>query len=309
MGPDFSERQYEFAVNFELTSALSAYLIGGLPRIPTTNEEARKGFDALFDLGTGYVYHLQYKVGTYASRLTPKNPSQWAYHSGHYYRFQLHGDSHGVCSQHTKLEKLRAVEPGVYYVAPSFYRERDFWSYAAASTVFDNSALIDVADVPLPSPTGPHAITYDDSGGVAVWSEEGRRTRGSRNPDIRRREPPRELSPALFRDLLLHLVDALASEASIAPRVPRAEAESGLRESIIAARATDAAGGERRMATWPSAGEARAAYHAVPDDRDRARAAEQVKGLDDLAVLRTASRIAALDFDLTTVVEPARGPR
>jgi hypothetical protein len=73
MGPDFGERQFEFSVNFELTTSLGAMLIGGAPTIPTTNQEAKKGYDALFKLGTGYVYHLQYKLARYASRRTPKN--------------------------------------------------------------------------------------------------------------------------------------------------------------------------------------------------------------------------------------------
>lgn len=37
-------------------------LIGGAPTIPTTNQERRKGYDALCNLGNGYLYHLQYKL-------------------------------------------------------------------------------------------------------------------------------------------------------------------------------------------------------------------------------------------------------
>src|SRR5690242_9015821 len=62
MEPRIHERQYEFAVNFELTTAL-----GAIPIIPSTKAEAKLGWDAKFDLGTGWLYHLQYKVASYAS--------------------------------------------------------------------------------------------------------------------------------------------------------------------------------------------------------------------------------------------------
>jgi hypothetical protein len=168
--------------------------------------------------------------------------------------------------------------------------------------------LIDVADVPLPSAHAPHSITYDLVGNVAVWSDEGRRGWTRRGVEIRREQAPREISPGLFRGLLLDLVDALADERSVGSRVPRAEPGSGLRASLVKARAPDAVGDEERQsreAHWGSAEEARETYASVSDVHDRAEAAERVERLDDMAVLLMVSRIAALDFGLTTVVEPA----
>jgi hypothetical protein len=224
VGPDFGERQYEFAVNFEITTTLGGLIVGGLPQIPTTNEEAKKGYDALFDLGTGYRYHLQYKVPTYASRKTGKNPLQWAFHNGPYYRFALLADSAGTCRQHLKLEALRKVELGVYYCAPKFHLSGDYWSHAAASSVFANSALIDVANVTLPTPLAPHAVSYDLTGAVKVWSESAEGDRRDRGPGVRRAQPLRDVSADGFRRLLLALADTLASDPSVPEHVPRADA-------------------------------------------------------------------------------------
>lgn len=306
MDPDFGERQYEFAVNFELTTAFGAMLVGGAPTIPTTNQEAKKGYDALFNLGTGYLYHLQYKRSTYASRRTPKNPRQWAFHGGTYYRFALLEDSKGICRQHLKLEELRRSELGVYYCAPSFHLESDFWAHASASSVFSESVLIDIAGVPLPTPAAPHAISFDTSGLVGIWSEFGESSRSDRSPDVRLTTAPEELSRSTFLRLLMNLVDALAAEASVASRVPRSDSTSGLRTSIIDVRAPRALRGEgRRRPMWHSDREATEAFQEVPEDRDRQEAAELAQELDDQELVMTAGRVAALDFGLMTVVEPA----
>ncbi len=305
MGPDFSERQYEYAVNFELTTDLSALLVGGLATIPTTNEEAKKGYDAVYNLGSGYLYHLQYKVASFASRRTGKNPAQWASHGGSYYRFPLLADSSGTCRQHLKLEHLRSRERAVYYCAPAFHRDEDFWSHAATSSVFDNSVLIDVAEVSLPSPNAPHAISFDLAGKVHLWSDPGDGEERDRDPRIRREQPVREFSRQTFTELLHELVDALSAEESIAARVPRVAAGSGLRSSIIALRAPRPLREEgRRSPDWDSEQQAHESFAEVPRDRDRREAAELAAELDEHELLITAGRIAALDFGVMTVVEP-----
>jgi hypothetical protein len=51
-----------------------------------------------------------------------------------------------VCAQHERLIALRASEPGVYYRAPLFYKDADYWANAYASAVWTESALLDVND-------------------------------------------------------------------------------------------------------------------------------------------------------------------
>jgi hypothetical protein len=127
MDPDFSERQLEFAVNHELTLGLNAYMVEPLPLIPTTREEAELGYDALFDLGSAYLYFIQYKVASFGSRKTSWNEHYWATHGGPYFRVGLHADSQNTCRQHLLLEALRRREPGVYYCAPYFHTSDEFW--------------------------------------------------------------------------------------------------------------------------------------------------------------------------------------
>jgi hypothetical protein len=305
MESDFGERQYEFAVNLELTNNLGAFVVGGVPRVPTTNEEASLGYDTLFNLGTGYLYHLQYKVSSYGARRAPNNGTYLAYHRGPYYRFALPADATSICRQHVKLEELRRHEPGVYYCAPEFHREDDFWSHAAAQSVFEHSALIDLEDVPLPSPKAPHAISYDHAGRVKVWSPEGEGRSGERDPQIRRRLPTRDISIQTFRRLVRDFVDVLAADPSIAVTVPRADRSSGVRTSIVDMRAPRPIRGERRPPSWRSQRDAQEAFAETPPDRDRTEAAELIETLDDREVIATAAAISALDFGLTTIVEPA----
>ncbi len=293
-------------MNFELTTTLGAMLVGGAPTIPTTNEEAKKGYDALIKLGSGYLYHLQYKRATYASRRTPKNLLQWALHGGPYYRFTLLEDSKGTCRQHVRLEELRKTEPGVYYCAPLFHREDDFWGFVASGSVFAGSALIDLADVQLRSASAPHSISFDNTGLVQVWSEQGEASRADRRPEIRRSRPPRPVNRATFVSLLLDLTESLATEASVAGRVSRPDESSGLRTSIIDMRAPRPVRGDRRQApTWRSAEEALEAFREVPEERDREEARQLIASLDEGDLVTTAGRVAAIDFGLMTVVEPA----
>jgi hypothetical protein len=188
---DFSERQFEAAVNIELTSMLGPHMSPAIPIVPTTNEEAVAGWDALFKLGSGYWYFLQYKVGVWASRQTHWNSSFWAVHQGPYFRFPLHVDSNGECRQHRLLTDLCQSQPGVYYCAPAFVKEDELWSRASSQSVFAGSRLIDLADVPLPNYDGPHQLSFDDGGLVQVWSEEGKRSIGDRSPEIRRSQKNR----------------------------------------------------------------------------------------------------------------------
>lgn len=43
---EFNERQYEFCANYKLHTAFGAYLVGGIPTIPSQVDEALKGYEA-----------------------------------------------------------------------------------------------------------------------------------------------------------------------------------------------------------------------------------------------------------------------
>jgi hypothetical protein len=298
MGPNVSERQYEFAVSFELTNA-----IGVIPVIPSTNQESKEGWDARFNLGTGWIYHLQYKVASYASRKTSKNPAQWAFHAGPYYRFSLLQDDQGVCAQHERLIALRASEPGVYYCTPLFYKDADYWANAYASAVWTESALLDVNDFLLASYYGRHAITYDAAGLAGIWSEEGNASRRERDVSIRRARQPRTITPDAIRDLALTMIDAVANNPDALPSVPRS-GDRGVRESLLEAR-RPLRGQEPRRARRADQGQLRQALAEVDatTDRESTRAALVRMPSDEVAA--TIARLGALDLGVATYLEPA----
>jgi hypothetical protein len=285
LNPDFSERQYEAAVNQEITLGLGSMLAHPLPVIPSTKEEHRLGWDAKFEAGS-YWYFLQYKIAVHATRRTSWNAHFWAVHRRDYFRFDLLSNSQGLCHQHQRLAELRERQPGVYYCSPLFATEADFWKYVGEEDVFWNSALIDVASARLSSLWGRHQISYDSSGRVQPWSESGEGSEKDRTPSIRR-------DPANLRRVNAStLATLVADSAVIGVRTGLPEGAAGrLGSSLLA----------RRLS---------------PEIRERVRTDVERVGNDELApmlaelltpgeLIATAGRILALDFELAFFIEPA----
>ncbi|HEV7563402.1 MAG TPA: hypothetical protein VGO24_07855 [Solirubrobacterales bacterium] len=284
MNPDFSERQFETAVNIELTNSLRPHMSPATPIVPTTNQEAEAGWDALFKLGTGYWYFLQYKVAVRASRRTHWNTGFWAVHRGPYLRFLLHSDSNGECRQHRLLTELRQAQSGVYYCVPSFVKEEELWTRIATNSVFEGCRLIDLAGVALPNYHGRHQISFDDSGFVQVWSAPGEGSISERSPAIRRDQTNRrEISREAVAGLLL---DA----------------------TRIVARSTRTRRGRQAFETWIDARlpeRVRSSLREISQATEQEDLAPGVAGLLPAGELvATTSRILQLDFGLTWVVEP-----
>lgn len=277
MDPDFSERQFEAAVNIELVSTLSGHMSPAIPIVPTTNQEAREGWDALFKLGSGYWYFLQYKVSIYASRRSHWNKAFWGVHRQSYFRFPLHVDSNGECNQHRLLSELRLTQPGVYYCTPSFVKEEELWERAKSSSVLDGSRLFDVRDLALPDYHGRHQISFDDTGLVQVWSERGEQSKTDRFASIRRTEENR-------RPIDRGSVGNLLKDAT---RIVLSSRRGRGRRSV------DAWAGAR----FPAEIEGRL-YLGDPRFTDR---------METPDLLATTSRILQLDFGLTWVIDPAVG--
>lgn len=283
MNSDFSERQYEMMLNIELSTGLGSAAAPVMPVVPNSHEESKRGWDALFRLGQGYWYFLQYKIVTLGSRRTSWNMKFWDLHGGPYFRFDLHADSNQECRQHRLLTELRSTQPGVYYCVPTFVKEAEFWDRASTGAVFDGSRLIDLADVPLHDRWGRHQISFDEAGLVQVWSEPGKQSRGDRSPGIRRRSANR-------REMTNVDVFALFSDAS-----------------RVAARSVASRLGSNALDSWVRA---RVPEEAVDVVRRNLGAQEDLRS--DLApalpgpdLLATTARVLQFDFGLTWIVEPA----
>jgi hypothetical protein len=277
VNPDFGERQFEAAVNIELTSTLAPYMSPAIPIVPTTNQEAQEGWDALLKLGSGYWYFLQYKVAVYASRGTHWNARYWEVHGQPYFRFSLHNDSTGECTQHRLLTALRETQPGVYYCAPAFVKENELWSRAATQSVLDGSRLLDIADLALPNYSGAHGVSFDETGLVQVWSERGEQSRGERMPSIRRREQNR-------RQINQETVGSLLADAARIASSPRQARGGEALEAWFGARFPQTARGDWREITE----------------------GQLTEMLEPGELLATTSRILQLDFGLAWVIDPGQ---
>lgn len=285
MNSDFSERQFETALNIELTANLGPHMHPAVPVVPTTNQEAEAGWDALFRLGSGYSYFLQYKVVVWASRKSNWNERFWSIHRRPYHRFGLHSDSSGECRQHRLLSELREGQPGVYYCVPAFVKEEELWKRVREGSLFEGSRLIDLADVPLRNHFGRHQVSFDETGRVQVWSEPEKGSVGERAASIRRREENRrEINEVEVSNIL---VDAVA----IAARSKRASRGDEFAEVWLGARVPDEVRGQLREA----------AYLEEP----RELAPRIAQALSPGQLLAATSRVLRLDFGLTWVVEPS----
>jgi hypothetical protein len=250
--------------------------------VPTTNQEAEAGWDALFRLGSGYSYFLQYKVVVSASRKSHWNEHLWDVHGRPYLRFSLHSDSTGECRQHRLLSELRRRQEGVYYCAPSFVKEDEFWKRVQEGSLFEGCRLIDLADVPLREHFGRHQVSFDDTGLVQVWSEPERSSVGERGFSIRRREVNRrEVSKASVSALLVDAV-AVAGQGRRGRELP---------DAWLGARVPP---------------QARDHLREVPFlDEPRTAAPRLSEALSGGQLLAAASRVLRLDFGLVWVIEPA----
>lgn len=285
MNSDFSERQFETAVNIELTAALGPHMQPAVPVVPTTNQEAEAGWDALFRLGSGYSYFLQYKIVVSASRKSRWNEHLWNVHHRPYFRFSLHSDSTGECRQHRLLSELRARQPGVYYCVPGFVKEEEFWKRIQGRSLFEGCRLIDLADVPLRDHFGRHQVSFDDAGLVQVWSEPEQHSVGERGASIRRSEENRRrVSKESVADIL---VDAVAVAGQTRRRRESADAWLGARVPA----------------------EVRGHLREVPFLEEPRAASPQISGaLSGGQLLAAASRVLRLDFGLVWVIEPTLQP-
>lgn len=164
---EFSERLYEFCTNYELQTALGAYLIGGVPAIPSQIEEAMAGYDAAYRLVGGRVLFFQFKVAHYAPRPWAQGAATFRLWGRPYFRASLHRDRWGNYSQHNTLVSMASAHALPLYASPCFHRQaelRKHFAMGAGTAVLDRSLLGPVAGTPLIYDTDTHSISYPDDG-------------------------------------------------------------------------------------------------------------------------------------------------
>lgn len=150
--------------------------------------------------------------------------------------------------------------------------------------MFWNSALIDLADVPLPDHTNPHQISFDRTGRVHVWSKPTEGSKSDRSGEVRRSvENLRE-----SQELATLIVDAAAAAtADELDRQPIGSASASLIADRIGVL------GKEQLGELPG----------IADRGELAAILRDGLSITELAI--TASRILAVDLHLAFFIEPA----
>lgn len=128
----FSEKSYEFFVNHEILSKYSFNIF-----IPSQNQEALLGFDALFHGKKVGLLMFQYKIVEKYER----NPK---YLSGDAFKFELHNNlKSGGYNQHNALVYWNTISScKAYYVVPDYVDYSTFHKNCKTGTVFSNSKMM-----------------------------------------------------------------------------------------------------------------------------------------------------------------------
>jgi len=172
---EFNERQYEFCINYQLQIVWGAYLVGGMPTIPSQVEEAATGYDAAYRLRGGRTLFLQYKVAHYAPRAWGRGAATFRLWGKPYYRASLHQDGSGRHTQHNTLIGLVSSSAAALYVSPCFATNNELRTHFGGGRgmrVLEESVLAPLSGVPPIYDTDTHSITYpDDASAFRVHSD------------------------------------------------------------------------------------------------------------------------------------------
>lgn len=171
----FNERQFEFCVNYQLQATYGAYLVGGVPVIPTQVQEALKGYDAAFSFTSGRSLVLQYKTAYHAEQAAGLGAAVFRLWRGPYLRAELLWNERHGYRQHNALVDAVGPLADACYCAPCFHASDDLATHfdgGAGQGVLENSIAASVAGLPKIFDGDPHSITYpEDARAFRLHSE------------------------------------------------------------------------------------------------------------------------------------------
>lgn len=236
---EFNERQYEFCANFELQATMGAYLVGGMPAIPSQIDEAADGFDAAYAFAGGVTLFLQYKVSHYAPKAWGRGAETFKKWSQPYFRAPLHRDAYDVYTQHNALIALTSPSSEALYVAPCFHTKLDLKTHfgsGSGSGVLASSLLGPLSGLPFIADSDIHSITYPEDGSAfRVHSEPSSpvtsyESVGAVLDTLERRQ----WDEAYFEDVRSAMIAALEEHEVPAPEPPDGTEFTGPLDEIAA---------------------------------------------------------------------------
>ena len=212
--PQFSERQFEFCVSYQLQSMLGAYIVGGMPVLPSQVKEALTGYDAAFRFRSGRSLILQYKVAYHAEQARGAGAAVFRLWGGPYLRAELLWHHKEGYRQHNALVELSRRESDVCYCGPCFHTSRDLarlFDEGKGQQVLDRSIAAPVGGLPKLFHTVTHSITYpEDSRAFRLHSQPSEPHEAASLRAHLLEAEPREWGRHHFEQLLGRAEEALA---------------------------------------------------------------------------------------------------
>ena len=153
MRPEFSEFSYGFAFTDAFVRRRGRLTTA--PVFPSLRDERSKGWDVRLNL-PGVSFFLQFKL---SGRLIRRYATYWRTHNGPYFRVDITPRSRSP--QHNHLKDLNDLgENNVYYVAPLFYRMRQFNDAYVSNSIYQRSLLVPVSRLPRLVDDEAHHLTF-----------------------------------------------------------------------------------------------------------------------------------------------------
>lgn len=151
----FGEMQFTFAVLHELMNHLR---VRGwtAPFIPTQADENDCGYDARINNRYRTLF-IQFKRSEYKQR---KNAKNWRFYGKPFYQFNLMPITKSP--QHNILVDMANKNPkfGVYYCAPGFTTNREFYINFNKNEIIKNSIFVEVGRLGKIMDNDNHAVTF-----------------------------------------------------------------------------------------------------------------------------------------------------
>lgn len=160
MGPQFSERTFEFCYNAEFCHRYNGFL-AAYPNIPSQRAERALGYDVEFKIRAGRFrksVFLQHKVSHYADTKSGRNARFYNRHSGPYFRFPIDTEQHNV------LHQLSQATGSAFYCSPIFFRRTELETKFRADIIMASSLWLDPVSVGPITDAEKHNITYGAAG-------------------------------------------------------------------------------------------------------------------------------------------------
>jgi hypothetical protein len=166
MKAQFSEFSYGFAVTDELINWRGTNLTAA-PYFPSLIREGKLGYDLRLNR-PGIPLFIQFKRSEYISRLYVI-ANEFSVFSSPFYR--MHITPLGISKQHDLLCDFEERGNEIYYVAPVFWKERDFNDIYISRTICDNSVFVSPLNIGRITDYDKHHISFQNVNGGYRFSD------------------------------------------------------------------------------------------------------------------------------------------